>query len=52
MSYWGPGDRDYDDAVQDAAIEKDRERKLELWRMHGPEYYEDWMGEEEEDEDE
>ena len=43
MSYYDD-DRDYEYALQDAREEAAQERALEMWRMYGPEYYEDWMG--------
>lgn len=48
---WGPGDADYEDAVTDARIERAREEKLRMFHLYGPEYWEDWMGEEDEDEE-
>jgi hypothetical protein len=46
---WGPGDPDYDDAATDARIERDRESKLRMFHLHGPEYWEDWMGDADDD---
>lgn len=47
MHYFS-SESEYEDALADARYEQDRERRLEMWRLYGPEYYEDWMGEEDE----
>lgn len=53
MRYYGfESEAEYEDALTDARIERDRERRLEMWRRYGPEYYEDWMGEEDDDDEE
>lgn len=43
---------DYDDAVADARLERERERALDRYHNLGPEYYEDWMDEYREDDPE
>lgn len=42
MSY-ADYDMDMEYARQDAAAERDMERRLNNWAMYGPEWHEDWM---------
>jgi hypothetical protein len=43
MRYYDMDNSDYDDAVVEAKIEREREKKLNLYIHNGPEWHEDWM---------